>query len=231
MIKVDIVNEVSRLADITKVKAEVAVDAVFEAMRASMMRGERIELRGLRRVPGQAPQARHRPQPADRQGSQDSPRAGRSASSRARNCRTSAASRVSDDDHHPTRPTGLRRPRGLTRRIRTRGPRACRRRGRDSSIATRSPRAVPGDVPHDDVLPVALRARRSSGALVHRRAGRDLRLADISSQGLWYSVPLLTILGAPRVRPLLRTAATTTSTRRCPTSCRRRSCSPARSAP
>src|SRR5919106_5342870 len=45
MIKVDIVNEVSRVADITKVKAEVAVDAVFEAMRISMQRGERIELR------------------------------------------------------------------------------------------------------------------------------------------------------------------------------------------
>jgi DNA-binding protein HU-beta len=47
MIKVDIVTEVSKLADITKVKAEVAVDAVFDAMRASMMRGERIELRGF----------------------------------------------------------------------------------------------------------------------------------------------------------------------------------------
>ena len=47
MIKVDIVNEVSRVADITKVKAEVAVDAVFEAMRISMQRGERIELRGF----------------------------------------------------------------------------------------------------------------------------------------------------------------------------------------
>ena len=47
MIKVDIVNEVSRLAEITKVKAEVAVDAVFDAMRASMMKGERIELRGF----------------------------------------------------------------------------------------------------------------------------------------------------------------------------------------
>ena len=33
MIKVDIVNEVSKIADITKVKAEVAVDAVFDAMR------------------------------------------------------------------------------------------------------------------------------------------------------------------------------------------------------
>jgi DNA-binding protein HU-beta len=47
MIKVDIVNEVSRLADITKVKAEVAVDAVLDAMRASMMKGDRIELRGF----------------------------------------------------------------------------------------------------------------------------------------------------------------------------------------
>ena len=45
MIKVDIVNEVSKVADITKVKAEVAVDAVFDAMRISMQRGERIELR------------------------------------------------------------------------------------------------------------------------------------------------------------------------------------------
>ena len=47
MIKVDIVNEVSKTADITKVKAEVAVDAVFDAMRLSMQRGERIELRGF----------------------------------------------------------------------------------------------------------------------------------------------------------------------------------------
>jgi DNA-binding protein HU-beta len=47
MIKVDIVNEVSRAADITKVKAEMAVDAVFDTMRLSMQRGERIELRGF----------------------------------------------------------------------------------------------------------------------------------------------------------------------------------------
>ena len=53
MIKVDIVNEVSKIADITKVKAEVAVDAVFDAMRLSMQRGERIELRkrGIGRNP------------------------------------------------------------------------------------------------------------------------------------------------------------------------------------
>src|SRR5258705_10579673 len=47
MIKVDIINEVSKAADVTKVKAEVAVEAVLEAMKDSMMRGERIELRGF----------------------------------------------------------------------------------------------------------------------------------------------------------------------------------------
>ena len=47
MIKVDLINEVSTLAAITKVKAEVAVDAIFDAMRRSMQRGERIELRGF----------------------------------------------------------------------------------------------------------------------------------------------------------------------------------------
>ena len=47
MIKCHIVNEVSTAAKITKVKAEVAVDAVFDAMRTSMHRGDRIELRGF----------------------------------------------------------------------------------------------------------------------------------------------------------------------------------------
>ena len=47
MIKVDLVNEVSKLAAITKVKAEVAVDAIFDALRRSMQRGQRIELRGF----------------------------------------------------------------------------------------------------------------------------------------------------------------------------------------
>ena len=47
MIKVDIINEVSKAADITKVKAEVAVEAVLEAMKDSLMKGERIELRGF----------------------------------------------------------------------------------------------------------------------------------------------------------------------------------------
>ncbi len=47
MINVDIINEVSSTANITKVKAEQAVEAVLDAMKNSMKRGERIELRGF----------------------------------------------------------------------------------------------------------------------------------------------------------------------------------------
>ena len=90
MIKLDIVNEVSKIADITKVKAELAVDAVFDAMRVSMQRGERIELRGFgvfqvkprKRGIGRNP----------RTGKEVRiPPAGRSASSPARTCRTSGS--------------------------------------------------------------------------------------------------------------------------------------------
>ena len=44
MIKVDIVNEVSKIADITKVKAEVAVDAVFDAWRKGVVERSGIQL-------------------------------------------------------------------------------------------------------------------------------------------------------------------------------------------
>ena len=47
MIKADIINLVAEDASITKVKAVEAVEAVFEAMKAAMERGERIELRGF----------------------------------------------------------------------------------------------------------------------------------------------------------------------------------------
>jgi DNA-binding protein HU-beta len=47
MIKADIINRVSEDASITKVKAVEAVEAVFEAMKSAMQRGERIELRGF----------------------------------------------------------------------------------------------------------------------------------------------------------------------------------------
>ena len=47
MIKADIINKVAEQADITKVKAVEAVEAVFEAMKMAIKRGERIELRGF----------------------------------------------------------------------------------------------------------------------------------------------------------------------------------------
>src|SRR5438093_13774652 len=47
MSKADIINKVSTVADITKVKSVVAVEAVLEAMKGAMRRGERIELRGF----------------------------------------------------------------------------------------------------------------------------------------------------------------------------------------
>ncbi|MGD8374870.1 MAG: HU family DNA-binding protein [Acidobacteriota bacterium] len=47
MIKTDIINQVAKAADITRVKAVVAVEAVLESMKESMRRGDRIELRGF----------------------------------------------------------------------------------------------------------------------------------------------------------------------------------------
>ncbi len=47
MIKADIINQVSKAADITRVKAVIAVEAVLDAMKESMRQGKRIELRGF----------------------------------------------------------------------------------------------------------------------------------------------------------------------------------------
>jgi DNA-binding protein HU-beta len=47
MIKTDIINQVAKAADITRVKAVVAVEAVLDSMKQSMRSGERIELRGF----------------------------------------------------------------------------------------------------------------------------------------------------------------------------------------
>jgi len=47
VIKQDIVTRVSNRMGITKVRAETAVDSVFDALKAAMRSGERIELRGF----------------------------------------------------------------------------------------------------------------------------------------------------------------------------------------
>ncbi len=47
MIKVDIVNQVISRTGVSKAKAEMAVETIFEAMKRALERGERIELRGF----------------------------------------------------------------------------------------------------------------------------------------------------------------------------------------
>ncbi len=47
VIKLDIINNVSEKTGVPKTSAEKAVEALFEAMKEAMKRGERIELRGF----------------------------------------------------------------------------------------------------------------------------------------------------------------------------------------
>ncbi len=47
MIKLDIVNEVVGRTGITKTKAEIAVETIFESMKKALAKGDRIELRGF----------------------------------------------------------------------------------------------------------------------------------------------------------------------------------------
>lgn len=47
LIKLDIINEVVNRTGITKTKAEMAVETVFETMKKALSEGNRIELRGF----------------------------------------------------------------------------------------------------------------------------------------------------------------------------------------
>ncbi len=47
MIRLDIINEVVARTGITKTKAELAVETVFESMKNALAKSERIELRGF----------------------------------------------------------------------------------------------------------------------------------------------------------------------------------------
>ena len=47
LIKLDIINEVVNRTGITKTKAEMAVETVFETMKKALEHGDRIELRGF----------------------------------------------------------------------------------------------------------------------------------------------------------------------------------------
>jgi len=47
VIKLDIINQVVDRTGISRTKAEMAVDSVFEAMKAALKKDDRIELRGF----------------------------------------------------------------------------------------------------------------------------------------------------------------------------------------
>ncbi|MFB3921652.1 MAG: HU family DNA-binding protein [Terriglobia bacterium] len=47
MIKLDIINEVVTRTGVTKTKAEMAVETVFDAMKKALAKSDRIELRGF----------------------------------------------------------------------------------------------------------------------------------------------------------------------------------------
>lgn len=47
MIKLDIINQVVDRTGISRTKAEMAVDSVFDAMKAALQKSDRIELRGF----------------------------------------------------------------------------------------------------------------------------------------------------------------------------------------
>jgi len=47
VIKLDLINEVVTRTGVTKTKAEMAVETVFESMKNALARGDRIELRGF----------------------------------------------------------------------------------------------------------------------------------------------------------------------------------------
>ena len=47
MIKLDIINQVVERTGISRTKAEMAVDSVFEAMKVALKKDDRIELRGF----------------------------------------------------------------------------------------------------------------------------------------------------------------------------------------
>ena len=47
MIKVDIVNRVAEASEVSRVKAALAADTIFNAMKAALSEGKRIELRGF----------------------------------------------------------------------------------------------------------------------------------------------------------------------------------------
>jgi integration host factor subunit beta len=62
MTKADLIEEVSRLAELTRKDSEIIVETIFDSVVRSLRSGDKIEIRGF---PNAAAQAARGPQPQD----------------------------------------------------------------------------------------------------------------------------------------------------------------------
>ena len=76
MRKVEIVNRIADEIDITKVKAEEAVDAILDELKDSLCRGESVVSAAFRHLSGARKARASRSQPQNGRGSQNSGAAG-----------------------------------------------------------------------------------------------------------------------------------------------------------
>ena len=181
MIKVDYVNEVSKIADITKVQAEVAVDAVSTpcACPCSGATGSNCALRG---IPGQTREARIGPTP-DGQGSPDP------------SGRTSGQAWQGPPEYRVIRPHGP-----FSYRFRDPVPHRSSRRSADLCTTVPAPYRQPTRLAVLLLFALTLLTTTLVGAS-HFAAlpgftQADLPVSDLQlyARGLWYSGPILAIL-------------------------------------
>ncbi len=60
MTKADLIDEVSRLTELTRKDSEVIVETIFESVVRSLRAGDKIEIRGFRQLPHPPAQAARR---------------------------------------------------------------------------------------------------------------------------------------------------------------------------
>jgi nucleoid DNA-binding protein len=90
MTKAELVEEVSKVSDLTKKHSEVIVDTVFRSIITALHRGEKNRAEGLRQFPPAAPRAAQGTQSQDRRQGGRPAEEGASTSSPARSSRSSS---------------------------------------------------------------------------------------------------------------------------------------------
>ena len=66
MTKADLIEEVSRVVEMTRKESEVIVEAIFDSIVRSLRTGDKIEIRGFGSFRTRATPTTHRPQSKDR---------------------------------------------------------------------------------------------------------------------------------------------------------------------